>query len=116
MLGAQVFWLSLTAADKPFAAEDRAITAMAQPPCISKQLTHTTAMSFNKTSGVLAFEFTRPAKVTAAEEKLGYMSFIDGLQHVIGAIGGKTRPTKKCDVAQAEHYGAFTYVSVNFMQ
>ncbi len=113
---AQVFWLSLTAGDKPFAAEDRAISAMAQPPCISKQLTHTTAMSFNSTSGVLSFEFTRPAKVSAAEEELGYISFVDELQHVIGAIGSNVRPTKKCEVTQAEHYGAFTLVSVNFLQ
>ena len=111
---ANVFWFSLTAKDAPFAVEDRAITAMAQPPCIKTQLTHTTAMSFNKTSGVLEFEFTRPAKVSAAQEKLGYISFADKLQFVVGAIGGKTRPTKKCDVTQAEHYGAFTYISVNF--
>jgi len=114
MAPANVFWLAVSAADVPFAVEDRAITAFAQPPCIKEQLTHTTAKAFNKTSGALSATFTRPAKVSAALQKQGYISFVDALQHVIGAIGAKTRPAKKCDVTQAEHYGAFTYVSVNF--
>ena len=114
MAPANVFWLALTASDVVYAVEDRAIAAFAQPPCIKQQLTHTTKKAYNKTSGVLSATFTRPAAVSSSLQKLGYISFQDKLQYVIGAIGGKARPTAKCDVTQAEHYGAFTYVSVNF--
>ena len=83
---AYVFWLGVDAADKPFAVEDRAISAMAQPPCLKTQLTHTSAMAYNKTSGVLSASFSRAATVDSALEKLGYMSFKDSLQFTLGAM------------------------------
>lgn len=115
MYPANVFWMAIDSAGAPLAVEDRAIAAIAQPPCITKQITETKSKSFDKTSGILTVSFTRAINVTNAESKLGYMAFQDSLQYVIGAIGGKTRPTGKCDMTQNEHYGAFTYISVNFL-
>ena len=114
---AMVWWIAVSAAGVPLGVEDRVIVKVAEPACVSTQMTHLLGSHYDAKTGVLSANFTRRLNTTAQEKELGYPAITDEEVSLVGAAGGNPapRPPALCSMQNAEHYGSYNGFKVNFL-